>query len=99
MYGDVLGPLCLRAFPSPHLQNKVSSHIQHVYLALLTKIRRFPSNKLSYSSCESTSELSSKTGELAENMDKIPAKINALPPDANYFSLEFFPPKTEIVST
>ena len=32
------------------------------------------------------------------NMDKITEKINALPQDANYFSLEFFPPKTEIVS-
>jgi methylenetetrahydrofolate reductase (NADPH) len=27
-------------------------------------------------------------------MDKITDKIKALPPDANYFSLEFFPPKT-----
>lgn len=27
-------------------------------------------------------------------MDKITDKIAALPPDANYFSLEFFPPKT-----
>ena len=30
-------------------------------------------------------------------MAKITDKIAALPPDANYFSLEFFPPKTEIV--
>ncbi|TKA24638.1 hypothetical protein B0A50_06398 [Salinomyces thailandicus] len=28
-------------------------------------------------------------------MDKITDKIAALPPDANYFSLEFFPPKTQ----
>ena len=31
-------------------------------------------------------------------MDKITDKINALHPDSNYFSLEFFPPKTEMVS-
>lgn len=29
-------------------------------------------------------------------MDKITDKIAALPPDANYFSLEFFPPKTQM---
>ncbi|UJO19206.1 Methylenetetrahydrofolate reductase 2 [Fulvia fulva] len=28
-------------------------------------------------------------------MDKLTDKIAALPPDANYFSLEFFPPKTQ----
>jgi methylenetetrahydrofolate reductase (NADPH) len=28
-------------------------------------------------------------------MDRLPDKIAALPPDANYFSLEFFPPKTQ----
>lgn len=28
---------------------------------------------------------------------KITEKIAALPPDANYFSLEFFPPKTRMV--
>lgn len=28
-------------------------------------------------------------------MDKLTGKIAALPPDANYFSLEFFPPKTQ----
>jgi methylenetetrahydrofolate reductase (NADPH) len=27
-------------------------------------------------------------------MDRIHEKIAALPPNANYFSLEFFPPKT-----
>lgn len=31
------------------------------------------------------------------NMEKITEKIAALPPDANYFSLEFFPPKTQMV--
>lgn len=30
-------------------------------------------------------------------MDKITDKIAALPPDSNYFSLEFFPPKTQQV--
>jgi hypothetical protein len=30
-------------------------------------------------------------------MEKITDKIAALPDDANYFSLEFFPPKTQIV--
>ena len=30
-------------------------------------------------------------------MDKITDKIAALPPDAHYFSLEFFPPKTQMV--
>jgi len=30
-------------------------------------------------------------------MEKITDKIAALPNDANYFSLEFFPPKTQIV--
>lgn len=30
-------------------------------------------------------------------MEKITDKIAALPPDANYFSLEFFPPKTKMV--
>jgi methylenetetrahydrofolate reductase (NADPH) len=30
-------------------------------------------------------------------MEKLTDKIQALPPNANYFSLEFFPPKTEIV--
>jgi len=29
--------------------------------------------------------------------DKITHKIAALPPDADYFSLEFFPPKTQAV--
>ncbi len=29
-------------------------------------------------------------------MDKITDKIAALPPDTNYFSLEFFPPKTQM---
>jgi methylenetetrahydrofolate reductase (NADPH) len=28
---------------------------------------------------------------------KLTEKIAALPPDANYFSLEFFPPKTRMV--
>jgi len=31
-------------------------------------------------------------------MEKITDKIAALPNDASYFSLEFFPPKTQIVS-
>lgn len=31
-------------------------------------------------------------------MEKITDKLAALPPDANYFSLEFFPPKTQAVS-
>lgn len=31
-------------------------------------------------------------------MEKISDKIAALPEDANYFSLEFFPPKTQMVS-
>lgn len=30
-------------------------------------------------------------------MEKITSKIAALPPGANYFSLEFFPPKTQMV--
>lgn len=30
-------------------------------------------------------------------MDKITDKINALSKDADYFSLEFFPPKTQMV--
>lgn len=30
-------------------------------------------------------------------MEKITEKIAALPNDANYFSLEFFPPRTQIV--
>lgn len=30
-------------------------------------------------------------------MEKITDKIAALPPDMNYFSLEFFPPKTQMV--
>lgn len=30
-------------------------------------------------------------------MEKLTNKIAALPPDANYFSLEFFPPKTQMV--
>jgi hypothetical protein len=30
-------------------------------------------------------------------MEKITDKINALPDGANYFSLEFFPPKTAMV--
>lgn len=34
---------------------------------------------------------------LVTNMEKITDKIAALPSDANYFSLEFFPPKTQIV--
>ncbi len=32
-------------------------------------------------------------------MEKITDKIAALPRDANFFSLEFFPPKTQIVVT
>jgi len=32
-------------------------------------------------------------------MEKITAKIAALPPDSNYFSLEFFPPKTAMGSS
>lgn len=31
-------------------------------------------------------------------MEKIVDKVNALPDGANYFSLEFFPPKTDMVS-
>jgi hypothetical protein len=31
-------------------------------------------------------------------MERITDKINALPEGANYFSLEFFPPKTQMVS-
>ncbi|KAH8641377.1 MTHFR-domain-containing protein [Alternaria alternata] len=31
-------------------------------------------------------------------MERITDKINALPDGANYFSLEFFPPKTAMVS-
>lgn len=34
---------------------------------------------------------------LGRAMEKITDKIAALPPDANYFSLEFFPPKTQMV--
>jgi hypothetical protein len=30
-------------------------------------------------------------------MERITDKINALPDGANYFSLEFFPPKTSMV--
>ncbi len=30
-------------------------------------------------------------------MQKITEKISALPKDGNYFSLEFFPPKTQMV--
>ena len=30
-------------------------------------------------------------------MEKLTDKIAALPPDANYVSFEFFPPKTQIV--
>jgi methylenetetrahydrofolate reductase (NADPH) len=30
-------------------------------------------------------------------MEKITDKIAGLPPHANYFSLEFFPPKTQMV--
>ncbi|KAG9236715.1 methylenetetrahydrofolate reductase-domain-containing protein [Amylocarpus encephaloides] len=33
------------------------------------------------------------------NMEKITEKIAALPPDSNYFSLEFFPPKTTMGSS
>jgi hypothetical protein len=32
-------------------------------------------------------------------MEKITDKINALPDGANYFSLEFFPPKTSMVGS
>ena len=32
-------------------------------------------------------------------MEKITDKIAALPKDAKYFSLEFFPPKTAMVGT
>jgi len=32
-------------------------------------------------------------------MEKITDKIAALPPDANFFSLEFFPPKTQMVGS
>lgn len=32
-----------------------------------------------------------------EKMEKITDKIAALPPHAKYFSLEFFPPKTQMV--
>jgi hypothetical protein len=32
-------------------------------------------------------------------MEKITDKIAALPKDANYFSLEFFPPKTRMVGS
>lgn len=32
------------------------------------------------------------------DMEKITEKIAVLPQDANFFSLEFFPPKTRIVS-
>lgn len=35
--------------------------------------------------------------ETGLTMEKITDKIAALPPDANYFSLEFFPPKTKMV--
>lgn len=31
-------------------------------------------------------------------MEKITDKIAALPEDATYFSLEFFPPKTQMVT-
>lgn len=31
-------------------------------------------------------------------MEKITDKIAAIPKDGNYFSLEFFPPKTQMVS-
>lgn len=34
---------------------------------------------------------------LQTTMEKITDKIAALPPNANYFSLEFFPPKTQMV--
>ena len=33
----------------------------------------------------------------SSSMEKITDKINALPDGANYFSLEFFPPKTSMV--
>ena len=32
-------------------------------------------------------------------MEKLTTKIAALPPNAHYFSLEFFPPKTDMVCT
>lgn len=32
-------------------------------------------------------------------MEKLVDKIAALPPNSNYFSLEFFPPKTQAVSS
>jgi methylenetetrahydrofolate reductase (NADPH) len=35
-------------------------------------------------------------GEIRVKMEKITDKIAALPPDENYFSLEFFPPKTQM---
>lgn len=35
--------------------------------------------------------------KLAAKMEKITDKINALPENAPYFSLEFFPPKTQMV--
>ncbi|KAB8234710.1 methylenetetrahydrofolate reductase-domain-containing protein [Aspergillus alliaceus] len=34
--------------------------------------------------------------DTGDKMEKITDKIAALPPDANYFSLEFFPPKTQM---
>lgn len=44
----------------------------------------------------SSSNLSiDKTSDKMEK--KITEKIAALPPDSNYFSLEFFPPKTRMV--
>ena len=36
-------------------------------------------------------------GHRKHMMEKITDKIAALPPDAHYFSLEFFPPKTTMV--
>jgi hypothetical protein len=36
-------------------------------------------------------------GEIRVKMEKITDKIAALPPNENYFSLEFFPPKTQMV--
>lgn len=36
-------------------------------------------------------------GEVRVKMEKITDKIAALPPNENYFSLEFFPPKTQMV--
>jgi methylenetetrahydrofolate reductase (NADPH) len=41
--------------------------------------------------------LSHNRGEIQIKMEKITDKIAALPPDENYFSLEFFPPKTQMV--